>query len=97
MSEQNKTLGLRSSLRPRGNSTTNEGGKGIVSFGHGEQEEKEIITEEEKHKRFNETRKKSIKDEFSLVKEMMKNANKEDEDEENDEVKNNTSKNVHAK
>ena len=49
---------------------------------------------EEKHKQFVESRKKSIKNEFSLVKEMMKNKNIIEEDEIDEEVKNNTDKNV---
>ena len=53
--------------------------------------EKEI-----KHKEFVENRRKSIKDEFSIVKEALKkNIIEEEEDEEtNDEVKKNTDKNV---
>ncbi len=49
---------------------------------------------EEKHKQFLESRKKSIKNEFSIVKELMKNKNIIEEDEFDDEVKNNTDKNV---
>ena len=49
---------------------------------------------EEKHKQFIESRKKSIKNEFSIVKEMMKNKNIIEEDEIDEEVKNNTEKNV---
>ena len=49
---------------------------------------------EEKHKKFVESRKKSIKNEFSIVKEMMKNKNIIEEDEMDEEVKNNTDKNV---
>ena len=49
---------------------------------------------EEKHKQFIESRKKSIKNEFSIVKELMKNKNIIEEDELDDEVKNNTDKNV---
>jgi hypothetical protein len=51
----------------------------------------------EKHKQFVETRRKSIKNEFSIVKEMMKNKNlkeENDEDEDDEEVKKNTNKNV---
>ena len=51
---------------------------------------------EAKHKQFLESRKKSIKNEFSIVKEMIKN-NKhlmEEEDDEDEEVKENTDKNV---
>ena len=54
--------------------------------------------EEHKHQQFVENRRKSIKNEFSLVKEMMaKNKNIIEEEEEetaNDEVKKNTDKNV---
>ena len=51
---------------------------------------------EEEHKNFVETRKKSIKNEFSLVKEMMKNnKNIQEELEDSDEeVKKNTNKNI---
>ena len=49
---------------------------------------------EEKHKQFVESRKKSIKNEFSIVREMMKNKNIIEEDEIKEEVKNNTDKNV---
>ena len=51
---------------------------------------------EEKHKKFVESRKKSIKNEFSLVKELMKqNKNMIEELEDSDEeVKKNTDKNV---
>ena len=49
---------------------------------------------EEKHKQFVESRKKSIKNEFSIAKEMMKNKNIIEEDEFDDEVKKNTDKNV---
>ena len=51
---------------------------------------------ESKHKEFVENRRKSIKDEFSLVKEALKKKIiEEDEDEEtNDELKKNTNKNV---
>ena len=51
--------------------------------------------DEEKHQKFLESRKKSIKDEFSIVKELMKNKNFIAEEEDVDEeVKNNTDKNV---
>ena len=52
--------------------------------------------DEAKHKQFLESRKKSIKNEFSIVKEMMKNNKNmmEEEDDEDDEVKENTDKNV---
>ena len=49
---------------------------------------------DEKHKEFVESRKKSIKNEFSFVKEMMKNKDIFEEDENDEEVKNNTDKNV---
>ena len=53
--------------------------------------EKEI-----KHKEFVENRRKSIKDEFSIVKEALKKKiiEEEDDEETNDEVKKNTDKNV---
>ena len=50
---------------------------------------------EEKNNKFNEARKKSIKNEFSLVKELLKNKEIEVINE-NDEVKENTNKNVHV-
>ena len=53
--------------------------------------------EEEKHQQFVENRRKSIKNEFSLVKEMMaknKNIIEEEEEDLNDEVKQNTDKNI---
>ncbi len=51
--------------------------------------------DEKKHKQFLETRKKSIKNEFSIVKELMKNNAKIlEEDEGDDELKKNTDKNV---
>ncbi len=49
---------------------------------------------EEKHKQFIESRKKSIKNEFSIVKELMKNKNIIEEDELDEELKNNTNKNM---
>ena len=50
---------------------------------------------EEKHQKFLESRKKSIKNEFSIVKELMKNnKNIIEEDDQDDEVKKNTDKNV---
>ena len=51
---------------------------------------------ETKHKEFVENRRKSIKDEFSLVKEALKKNIIEEEDDEdtNDEVKKNTDKNI---
>ena len=57
------------------------------------QESKEI--DKPSKETFVESRKKSIKDEFSIVKEMMKNKNIiEEEDDLDDEVKKNTNKNV---
>ena len=52
--------------------------------------------DEAKHKQFLESRKKSIKNEFSIVKEMMKNNKNlmEEEDDEDEEVKENTDKNI---
>ena len=52
--------------------------------------------QEVKHKEFVENRRKSIKDEFSLVKEALKKniIEEEDDEETNDEVKKNTDKNV---
>ena len=51
---------------------------------------------ETKHKEFIENRRKSIKDEFSLVKEALKKniIEEEDDEETNDELKKNTDKNV---
>ncbi len=60
-------------------------------------ESKDIDKKEtdEKHKKFVESRRKSIQNEFSLVKEMLKNKMIEDEDEDEDEeVKQNTTRNV---
>ena len=48
----------------------------------------------EKHQKFVENRKKSIKNEFSIVKEMLKNKNVIEEEDQDDEVKKNTDKNV---
>ena len=57
---------------------------------------KEKDAKETKHKEFVENRRKSIKDEFSLVKELMKKniIEEEDDEETNDELKKNTDKNV---
>ncbi len=57
---------------------------------------KEQEAKETKHKEFVENRRKSIKDEFSLVKELMKKniIEEEDDEETNDELKKNTDKNV---
>ena len=63
-----------------------------------ESKDVEVPTKEKevKHKEFVETRRKSIKDEFSLVKEMLKNKiiEEEDDEETNDEVKKNTNQNI---
>ena len=58
--------------------------------------EKEKKEKQTKHKEFVENRRKSIKDEFSLVKEALKKniIEEEDDEETNDEVKKNTDKNV---
>ena len=58
--------------------------------------QKDIVEKETKHKEFVENRRKSIKDEFSLVKEVLKkNIIEKGEDEKtNDEIKKNTDKNV---
>ena len=63
------------------------------------QESNEVIKPKkedvERHQKFIESRKKSIKNEFSIVKELMKNKNFIIEEEDFDEeVKNNTDKNV---
>lgn len=53
--------------------------------------------EEHKHQQFVENRKKSIKNEFALVKELMaknKNIIEEEDDDQTDEVKKNTNKNI---
>ena len=57
---------------------------------------KEKEAKETKHKEFVENRRKSIKDEFSLVKEALKKniIEEEDDEETNDELKKNTDKNV---
>ena len=51
---------------------------------------------EVKHKEFVENRRKSIKDEFSIVKEALKKniIEEEDDEETNDEVKKNTDQNI---
>ena len=54
------------------------------------QEEKNPI----KEKNFNDARKKSIKNEFALVKEMLKNKVIEEDESESEEVKENTDKNI---
>ena len=64
------------------------------------QESKEVSLEdkqnETKHKEFVENRRKSIKDEFSLVKEALKKKiiEEEDDEETNDELKKNTENNI---
>ena len=61
------------------------------------QESKDVDDKEKesKHKEFVENRRKSIKDEFSLVKEALKKKIIEEEDEEtNDELKKNTENNI---
>ena len=55
------------------------------------------VKDEAKHKQFIESRKKSIKNEFSIVKELVKNnknIEEEDDMDVDDEVKENTDKNV---
>ena len=58
--------------------------------------EKDKKAKETKHKEFDENRRKSIKDELSLVKEALKKniIEEEDDEETNDELKKNTDKNV---
>ena len=56
--------------------------------------EKPSKEKEEKHQKFVEDRRKSIKNEFSIVKELMKNKNIIDEEDMDEEVKKNTDKNV---
>ena len=64
------------------------------------QESKEVSLDdkqmESKHKEFVENRRKSIKDEFSIVKEALKKnvIEEEDDEETNDEVKKNTDQNI---
>ena len=61
------------------------------------QESKDVDDKEKesKHKEFVENRRKSIKDEFSLVKEALKKKIiEEDDDETNDELKKNTENNI---
>ena len=50
--------------------------------------------DEKKHKQFLETRKKSIKNEFSIVKELLKKQNAIEEVEEEENVKENTENNI---
>ena len=60
---------------------------------------KEKKAENEHDKQFKEARRKSIKNEFSLAKELLKNDKEilEIENEEGDEIKENTHKNEHIK
>ena len=62
------------------------------------QERKDVDDKEKeiKHKEFVENRRKSIKDEFSIVKEALKKnvIEEEDDEETNDEVKKNTDQNI---
>ena len=104
--------GKRSSLKMPGKLDKNEimnhnanKKRNSVSFKLGENNFKELRARfqeteihkinEEKNNKFNEARKKSIKNEFSLVKELLKNKEIEVINE-NDEVKENTNKNVHV-
>ena len=104
--------GKRSSLKMPGKIDKNEimnhnakKKRNSVSFKFGENNFKELRARfenvepqkknEEKNNKFIEARKKSIKNEFSLVKELLKNKEIEVINE-NDEVKENTNKNVHV-
>ena len=104
--------GKRSSLKMPGKLDKNEimnhnakKKRNSVSFKFGENNFKELRARfenvepqkknEEKNNKFIEDRKKSIKNEFSLVKELLKNKEVEVINE-NDEVKENTNKNVHV-
>ena len=104
--------GKRSSLKMPGKIDKNELMKhnankkrNSVSFKFGENNFKELRARfenvepkkknDEKNNKFIEDRKKSIKNEFSLVKELLKNKEIEVINE-NDEVKENTNKNVHV-
>ena len=68
--------------------------KAMFEESHDAAKPKKITTEE--HNKFVESRKKSIKDEFSIVKEMMKNNKEmlEELEDSDEEVKKNTDKNV---
>ena len=68
--------------------------KAMFEESHDAAKPKKITAEE--HNKFVESRKKSIKDEFSIVKEMMKNNKNimEELDDSDEEVKKNTDKNV---
>ena len=104
--------GKRSSLKMPGKLDKNEimnhnanKKRNSVSFKLGENNFKELRARfeniepkkknDEKKNKFIEARKKSIKNEFSLVKELLKNKEIEVINE-NDEVKENTNKNVHV-
>ena len=104
--------GKRSSLKMPGKLDKNEimnhnanKKRNSVSFKLGEDNFKELRARfeniepkkknDEKNNKFIEARKKSIKNEFSLVKELLKNKEIEVINE-NDEVKENTNKNVHV-
>ena len=104
--------GKRSSLKMPGKLDKNEimnhnanKKRNSVSFKLGENNFKELRARfeniepkkknDEKNNKFIEARKKSIKNEFSLVKELLKNKEIEVINE-NDEVKENTNKNVHV-
>ena len=104
--------GKRSSLKMPGKLDKNEimnhnanKKRNSVSFKLGENNFKELRARfeniepkkknDEKNNKFIEARKKSIKNEFSLVKELLKNKEIEVINE-NDEIKENTNKNVHV-
>jgi hypothetical protein len=100
--------GKRSSLRIPNSINSNDIFKkkrNSVSFKFGEnfqfkelrarfQETEPNKVNEEKNNKFNEARKKSIKNEFSLVKELLKKQHEEIEEVENEEVIENTNKNL---
>ena len=68
--------------------------KAMFQESHDAEKPKKYV--EEDHKKFLESRKKSIKNEYSLVKELMKKNKNiiEEEDDSDEEVKKNTDKNV---
>ena len=68
--------------------------KAMFQESHDAEKPKKFV--EEDHKKFLESRKKSIKNEYSLVKELMKKNKNiiEEEDDSDEEVKKNTDKNV---
>ena len=68
--------------------------KAMFQESHDAEKPKKFV--EEEHKKFLESRKKSIKNEYSLVKELMKKNKNiiEEEDDSDEEVKKNTDKNV---